>query len=201
MDSYQTILNCMDSKEPQTAAAKPLQRHTLFTEVLSTSIRRPRISRARQYAFAEAFSAPFKYATFQVLGITFFHYLSYYVCHVEVPAVMASTKLSAVGGTFLALLFITMIMAQSDWALKQEYKQDSTNYYIWTIIQEVLCSALAGVLGSLASSTSNHYTALVMATAGALGPLLFMAIGLGICGIVAGMRLGARIARDWYCGY
>ncbi|PPQ63946.1 hypothetical protein CVT24_009121 [Panaeolus cyanescens] len=201
MAPYQTILNCMDTKEPQTTAAKPLQRHTLFSEVLSASIRLPRVSRARRYAFAEAFSAPIKYATFQALGTLFIHFISHFICHIEAPTIMLSTKLAAVGGSFLALLFITMIIAQNDWALKQEYKQDSTTYYTWTILQEMLCSAIAGLLGSLATSSINHHTSIIMAVAGAVGPLLFMAIGLLACGVVIGSMIATRMARDWYCGY
>lgn len=166
---------------------------------------RKRILETHSSVLLEAALSPVKYALFQVLGTCFLQLAG---CPHAPKSYAIAAKTGAFGGITVAIFYFLLVITRNP-GLPSEPDDEQAlgaerNYHsLWILLHEMIYSALASAVGSVAYSWSGAYRIElgIHAFAGSAGPILCLILFISLVGFVWCVLWSQKKFMDWYTGY
>ena len=107
------------------------------------------------------------------------------------------------GGLVLTLLYLALLFTRGNTFRESENGVETLKTYLSLLVQEMLCGAVAAIVGCLASANSVHDQSQMsqLALSAILGPPSFLAAAFGLLGVSMAVYWTTERVRDWYSGY
>ncbi|TFK36678.1 hypothetical protein BDQ12DRAFT_667559 [Crucibulum laeve] len=146
-------------------------------------------------ALVEVAMSPAKYAFFHILGYTFFRAAGYIE---PTTTLLTAAKVGCTGGTMLAIPFLVVLIVMAD---HHQYEPESgtVGQQLFVMVEEMLCSAIAAVVGGFMLRGGGRHDLLISVVVGAAGPVISLVLMFSLLGMaIGGAWILKEFRQDWF---
>ncbi|KAF9533964.1 hypothetical protein CPB83DRAFT_831767 [Crepidotus variabilis] len=202
MNTYQAIPNCFEVKDtvndsPGYFSARVVHHRTGLYSALFGQEHANTSNPEHFHLLLEAAVSPAKYAVFLYIGAALLENTR----SCSSPSSSLIIKIGALGGMVLALLYFTLLLRNQKTNFISTSGPESISPYTICLCKEVVYSTLAALIGCWGYGLSAENEVQCFILSGAIGPMIFAAVGFALLVTLLSAVRGIEKIQDWCAGY